>query len=194
MLMQLTEPSNFYLGCAVMTFRRKLRSRYILLIGVLLEVVGVPGLVGDSLWWWSRISTAYGQGAAWALVGGGGMTLLLWGWARLDDWRTKGSFATRPRSSREVEQDGDPVPELSAKPSSASEAFNRAPNSGKLAARYILEQGSADEAELILETFRRQKEKSDEIFPEAAWCELLLHLGDERVEEAQEYFGWIFRQ
>ena len=98
---------------------------------------------------------------------------------------------SRRRPSAGVEQAPDATRELSSKPSSASEAFKRAPNSGKLAARFILEQSTPDEAELILETFRGQQKKSDEIFPEAAWCELLLYLGDERVEEAQYYFGWI---
>lgn len=74
---------------------------------------------------------------------------------------------------------------------SALEAFNHAPHGGKLAANLILKQTSTDEAERILEVFRAQGKKTDEIVAEAAWCELICYLDHNRAAQVRRHFGFI---
>ena len=91
-----------------------------------------------------------------------------------------------PNPEPEIELESAPDPE----PSPAAQAFEASPFLGKRAANYILEQTSADEAETILWTLRRQPNPVDQVFAEAAWVELLSYLGDERAAQANYEFGF----
>ncbi len=153
-----------------------------------MEVISVGGIPDDMATWskWLDLTSMQSLSLTnWALlVVGLGIVLYTYDFHKWV-WR---HVTGKPASNIEREQEPEPSPSLAAK------AFEQSPFLGKRAAKYIIEQTSAEDGENILWAFRRHPEPQDRIFAEAAWCELLAKLGHKRLEKADFNFGCTYAE